>query len=195
MNSLCDALPYSVEVDGQEYRLTPAFDNVLQMYAQLDDEDLTDAERMELMLYYLTDNGPQDARVLTAACEALFPTERKPKAAAKKAFDFVQDADLIYAGFMQAYGLDLIDQQGKLHWLKFLALLQGLPSNTRFREVVEIRLRPLPAPTKYNAEERAQLLRAKQSVALAVSASEREHNLQEGLRNMALVLMQRAKKE
>lgn len=195
MNSLCDALPYSVEVDGQEYRLTPAFDNVLQMYAQLDDEDLTDAERMELMLYYLTDDGPQDARILTAACEALFPTERKPKAAAKKAFDFVQDADLIYAGFMQAYGLDLIDQQGKLHWLKFLALLQGLPSNTRFREVVEIRLRPLPAPTKYNAEERAQLLRAKQSVALAVSTSERERNLQEGLRNMALVLMQRAKKE
>lgn len=195
MNSLCDALPYSVEVDGQEYRLTPAFDNVLQMYAQLDDEDLTDAERMELMLYYLTDDGPQDARILTAACEALFPTERKPKAAAKKAFDFVQDADLIYAGFMQAYGLDLIDQQGKLHWLKFLALLQGLPSNTRFREVVEIRLRPLPAPTKYNAEERAQLLRAKQSVALAVSASERERNLQEGLRNMALALMQRAKKE
>lgn len=195
MNNLCDALPYSVEVDGQEYRLTPAFDNVLQMYAQLDDEDLTDAERMELMLYYLTDDGPPDARVLTAACEALFPTDRKPKAAAKKAFDFVQDADLIYAGFMQAYGLDLIDQQGKLHWLKFLALLQGLPSNTRFREVVEIRLRPLPAPTKYNAEERAQLLRAKQSVALAVSASERERNLQEGLRNMALVLMQRAKKE
>lgn len=195
MNSLCDALPYSVEVDGQEYRLTPAFDNVLQMYAQVDDEDLTDAERMELMLYYLTDDGPPDVRVLTAACEALFPTDRKPKAAAKKAFDFVQDADLIYAGFMQAYGLDLIDQQGKLHWLKFLALLQGLPSNTRFREVVEIRLRPLPKPTKYNAEERAQLIRAKQSVALAVSASERERNLQEGLRNMALVLMQRAKKE
>lgn len=195
MNSLCDALPYSVEVDGQEYRLTPAFDNVLQMYAQLDDDDLTDAERMELMLYYLTDNGPQDVRVLTAACEALFPSSGKPKAAAKKAFDFVQDADLIYAGFMQAYGLDLIDQQGKLHWLKFLALLQGLPSNTRFREVVEIRLRPVPAPTKYNAEERAQLIKVKQAVALAVSASEREQNLQEGLRNMALVLMQRAKKE
>ena len=195
MNNLCDALPYSVEVDGQEYRLTPAFDNVLQMYAQLDDGDLTDAEQMELMLYYLTDNGPQDVRLLTAACAALFPPDPKPKVTAKKAFDFVQDADLIYAGFMQAYGIDLIDQQGKLHWLKFLALLQGLPETTRFREVIEIRLRPVPAPTKHNGEERAQLLRAKQAVALAVSAGEREQNLQEGLRSMALVLMQRAKKE
>ena len=183
---LCDPLPDSVEVDGKTYKLTPAFDNVLQMFEQTEG-DLTDYEKAEIMLYYLTDNAPLDARILTAACDALFP---KPKGeAAQKAFDFVQDAELIYAAFWQTYGIDLIEQQGKLHWCKFFALFQGLPENTRFREVVAIRLRPLPEPTKHNAKERQQLLKAKQAVALHVTDEERQKNLQDGLKRMALMMM------
>lgn len=187
---LCDPLPDSVEVDGKTYKLTPAFDNVLQMFEQTEG-DLTDYEKAEIMLYYLTDNAPLDARILTAACDALFP---KPKGeAAQKAFDFVQDAELIYAAFWQTYGIDLIEQQGKLHWCKFFALFQGLPESTRFREVVAIRLRPLPEPTKHNAKERQQLLKAKQAVALHVTDEERQKNLQDGLKRMALMMMGKGK--
>ena len=42
---------------------------------------------------------------------------------------------------MDQYGIDLIEQQGKLHWDKFKALLDGLGSETRFRRIVSIRQR------------------------------------------------------
>lgn len=185
---LCDSLPDSVEVGGKVYKLTPAYDNVLQMFEQTQG-DLTDYEKAEIMLYYLTDNAPLDARILTAACEALFPPVDTTHSNSKKSFDFVQDAELIYAAFWQTYGIDLFEQQGKLHWCKFFALFQGLPDNTRFREVVNIRLKPMPAPTKHNAEERAALAKAKQSVALKITAEEREKNLQDGLRRMAMAML------
>ena len=188
---LCDPLPISVEVEGKTYKLTPAFDNVLQMFEQTDDDDLSDTEKAELMLYYLTDNAPLDARILMAACKALFPEVKGE--ATQKAFDFVQDAELIYAAFWQTYGIDLFEQQGKLHWCKFFALFQGLPENTRFREVVAIRLRPLPEPTKHNAKERQQLLKAKHDVALKVTDAERQKNLQDGLKRMALMMMGKGK--
>lgn len=187
--NLCDDLPYSVEVNGEVYKLTPAFDNVLQMYTQMD--DLLDTEQAELMMYYLTDNAPLEMEILLAVCEALFPNSKGEEG--QKAFDFVQDADLIYAGFMQAYHIDLYEERGKMHWLKFLALFSGLPEDTRFREVVNIRLRPLPKPTKTNGEEIARLVKAKQAVALKVSEAERQRNLRKGLWGIKEALLQRAK--
>lgn len=54
-------------------------------------------------------------------------------------YDIRFDGDYIYASFLQAYGIDLFDVQGKLHWKKFNALLSGLPEGTKFMEVVKIR--------------------------------------------------------
>lgn len=193
MISLCERLPYSICVDGKKHKLTPAFDNVLQLFAQMEDCALTDYDKLELMIYYLTDNAPASIEILNAACEALFPSIQS-KSIGKKAFDFIQDSDLIFSAFYQSYGIDLVEQQGKLHWLKFMALLQGLPDNTRFREIISIRLRPMPKPTKSNAEERMELARLKQVFALKTSAAEREQNIQDGLIKMAESLMQRANK-
>lgn len=57
----------------------------------------------------------------------------------KAPYDIRFDGDYIYASFLQAYGIDLFDVQGKLHWKKFNALLSGLPEGTKFMEVVKIR--------------------------------------------------------
>lgn len=54
-------------------------------------------------------------------------------------YDIRYDGDYIYASFMQAYGIDLFDVQGKLHWKKFNALLSGLPEGTKLMEVIKIR--------------------------------------------------------
>lgn len=54
-------------------------------------------------------------------------------------YDIRYDGDYIYASFLQAYGIDLFDVQGKLHWKKFNALLSGLPEGTKFMEVIKIR--------------------------------------------------------
>ena len=57
----------------------------------------------------------------------------------KAPYDIRYDGDYIYASFLQAYGIDLFDVQGELHWKKFNALLSGLPEGTKFMEVVKIR--------------------------------------------------------
>lgn len=64
---------------------------------------------------------------------------KKNQKGQKILFNISYDSEYIYAGFMQAYGIDLINQQGKLHWKKFNALLVGLPSDTRFAEILKIR--------------------------------------------------------
>lgn len=53
--------------------------------------------------------------------------------------DFDHDAESIYASFMQAYRIDLIDEQGKLHWSKFVALLNGLPEDSQIRRIISLR--------------------------------------------------------
>lgn len=42
--------------------------------------------------------------------------------------DYMEDGEYIYASFMQAYGIDLLNYD--MHWHKFLALFRGLPDNT-----------------------------------------------------------------
>lgn len=54
-------------------------------------------------------------------------------------FDYEEDSELIYSAFMQTYGIDLIEEQGKLHWFKFKALLNGIPDNTRLTQVIGYR--------------------------------------------------------
>lgn len=183
-------LPYSVTYKGRKYDLTPAYDNVLTMFADV--EGVPEHRVPEIMGYYLLRVPSKDTGLLQAVSAVLFPPA---KTVHQKSMDFIQDGQLIYAAFMQAYGIDLNDQRGKLHWWKFTALLRGLPSNTRFMEVVQIRTKPIPAPTKHNAQERAQLIRLKQEYALELSAEEREQQLQDGLRNMARMMLSMAKKK
>lgn len=54
-------------------------------------------------------------------------------------YDIRYDGDYIYPSFLQAYGIDLFDVQGELHWRKFNALLSGLPEGTKLIEVIKIR--------------------------------------------------------
>ena len=54
-------------------------------------------------------------------------------------YDIRYDGDYIYSSFLQAYGIDLFDMQGVLHWRKFNALLSGLPEGTKLMEVIKIR--------------------------------------------------------
>ncbi|MGC4441086.1 Gp15 family bacteriophage protein, partial [Streptococcus suis] len=50
-------------------------------------------------------------------------------------FSIKYDGEYIFSSFMQAYRIDLIEEQGKLHWQKFNALLSGLPDGTKLVEV------------------------------------------------------------
>ena len=188
MLSIINPLPYEIRQEGHIYKLTPAFDNVLRMYKEI--EGLDEWDKLDVMLFYLLKNPPKKPTVelLKKVSEVIFKPANGESSGGDKSFDFEQDSDLIYAAFMQAYGIDLFKEQGKLHWWKFSALLNSLPSNTRFSEIVSIRTRPIPAPTKYNEKERADLIRLKRIYSLELSAAEKREKLQKSLQGLVTYL-------
>lgn len=180
MVTLYSRLPDRIEVDGRKYRLKPSFDRVLETF-DVFTRDWPDADKIDYACWLLIRGRPRNkVTALNAAYDALIEPK---KADGPKTFDFVQDAPLIYAAFMQAYGIDLFQQ--RIHWWRFINLLNALPSDTRFVEVVSIRAKPLPKPTKHNQNEIENLLRAKAKYGLAISQEDREKQFQAGLAKIA----------
>jgi len=108
-----------------------------------------------------------------------------------RVLDFTQDAEAIYASFRQAYGIDLYEEQGRMDWRIFMALFQGLPENTKIREIMSIRGREIPEPTKYNAKEIAALMEAKAYYAIRISEDEAEQAFQSGVDRLTATLTER----
>lgn len=142
---------------GKTYDINLAFDVVLDVFDVLDDDYLREGEKVETALELLLNGQDHEASVElwnyiydnilsnTDGDEVEYdllgnPMPQKPeKEDENRVFDVSQDADYIYASFMQAYGIDLHEEQGKMHWYKFKALLNGLPHNCALKEIIRIR--------------------------------------------------------
>ena len=167
-----EKLPDGVTVDGRFYRLDFDFRNVLLMMETLGRDDLLPEAREYLALKCLTRHPKNVTKVLAAVRGLLF--EANP-GTGERLTSFEQDAPMIRAAFRQVYGIDLF--RDKLTWFEFKELLQNLPDGNRYEEVLGIRARPLPAPTKYNAKEREWLMKAKAQCALHLTDTEAEKKL------------------
>ena len=186
-----------VVYEGKPYRLRTAFRRVLQCYQVMGDDVLDDGDKigmcLGLLLYPVSRlraawlPAAKKIRLFETIFREYVDTGGK-KAGGEKALDFDQDAGLIYAAFAQCYGMDLLGRDRSLHWWKFAQLLGGLPEDTRLMQVVSIRTRPMSKPTKYNAEERQNLLRLKGLYRLEEAEEEKHRRLQDGLRKMAVIM-------
>ena len=146
--------PHVLTYKGDEYRTTAYFNRILECVDILDRDDLSDADKVDVVFSLLFDErirDPQKKSDLITALFESFPSTDKDDS--PPSISFAQDAGLIRAGFLQAYGIRLDDQFDVMTWPEFLDLLQGLPADTRMMEIAELRQRPLPKPTKYNQEE------------------------------------------
>ena len=171
---LYDRLPQGITVDGRFFKCNFSFRNALKMLDIMRRKDLQeDARVFHCVKCAVSHKIPSKMlpAVYDELCNVLFgkapETDDKPRITS-----FEQDAPLIRAAFRQVYGIDLF--RDELTWFEFTELLQGLPDGNRFEDVVSIRARPLPAPTKYNAKERESLLKAKASVALHMTEEEQK---------------------
>lgn len=170
---LFDRLPDGVTVDGRFYKCDFDFRNVLKMLEIMRRDDLElSARDYHCVKCVFSGHLPlsKAAKVYLSICSILF--EKTPENDGKRLMSFEQDAPLIRAAFRQEYGIDLFRE--KLTWFEFTELLHALPEGNRFTEVVGIRARPLPTPTKWNGKEREALLRAKQAVALHLDETEQK---------------------
>lgn len=181
--------PYSFE--GGSFVIDVSFNNILEVLQAIDDKSLSDFDKMQVVLYLLTDKDYflndewfdsrgklqftkrlfedlTDKFVKTGKNNAGLPTDIEGNVIPvkkKKEYDFAQDAEYIFSSFMQAYNMNLHEQINKLSWKQFNALFQGLPSDTMIMRVVDIRTRELPSG-KHAKKEREALRKAKNEFAL-----------------------------
>lgn len=147
MSVLTEPFPVSLNVDGADCPVNADFRTVLKCYEiQGNKKDLSDGELLRILcLFY-------KKRVIfsTEHVNQMFwffscGREEKKKAFPRRAvginnrqpFDFEEDAELIYAGFIQQYGIDL--QEESMHWWKFMILLENLGADTRLSRIIEYR--------------------------------------------------------
>ena len=191
MFTLGNRPPSSVVVDGTEYRLFLEFDNVLNLFDLFNDTELEKKEKFFIALKILFDDDEIEhlyddleylEKLLTLVIDEFItmdsnknqltdilgnpielPEEEQEEK--EKVYDLKQDAEYIYASFMQDYHIDLHSQLGKMHWHTFQALLNGLSENTRFKKVIEIIQMELPTG-KGSQKERERIKKLKQQYKL-----------------------------
>lgn len=178
MGLITDVWDTTVMYKGRWYRTRAAYDIVLATQKLYKDEELSDYDKTTQALKMLLCR-PFLVKMMVPAyriglLEEIFnqqirtePHKQAP-AAQTRTVDFELDGDFIYAAFMQDYGIDLIEQQGKLHWKKFLALFKGLSDDTRIKQIMQIRSMEEPKPTRYNQEQIQKIRELKAFYALPV---------------------------
>lgn len=159
---LVDELVLEIEGEEQIFPLLLSFDRVLKLFEMWGDEEIPEIVRPLLALKILTgvsfENLTVDEamEIVRAIFEEHIQTRKvddeveydlagnvikttSSEEPHKRLYNLKYDGDYVFASFMQAYRIDLIEEIGRLHWKKFNALLVGLPEGTKFVEVLKIR--------------------------------------------------------
>ncbi len=164
---LIDGLPE--DYDG--IPLSTDFRNMINVDLIMSDTESSEAEKTIATLNQLYPEIPTD---LEKAMEGLvwFYTRGKVsaedekdqpvKGSTPKAFDFEQDANLIYAAFYATYNISLATVE-YLHWWEFMALFEGLPEDTLVQRVLYWRTADLAGMPK---NEKTHLLKMRKLFAL-----------------------------
>lgn len=151
---LNDPLYNEYQINGKSVELDLAFDNILDVLDILNDKELADPDKLELSCSLLVANEidltfDEKAEVyLYVKNTYIDPEERNfieydilgnpmPEIN-EKTIDFEKDAKFIYASF-RSIGINLFQEQGKLTWMEFQALMSALPDDCIMSKIIQIR--------------------------------------------------------
>lgn len=178
MGVLTDLQDNQIITNRGKIIVNPAFDIVLETQKLYLEESLTDYEKAEQALRMLVRNRwnlrlyppAEKVKLLEEIGKRYIETKKRPqiKKNPMPVLDFEEDGDYIYASFMQDYQIDLIDEQGRLPWKKFLYLFNGLSSDTKIKQVMQIRSMEVPQYNGKNAKQIQQINELKSYYALPV---------------------------
>lgn len=182
-----ERLPDAIEYQGKKYSLDLSYAAVFVASDVLDDTRMEPQTRVEVALDILVkDPHPVDVALLETITRLL--RDDAPKPIGQKTMDIEQDWDYICAAFQQAYGINLYEDK-TMHIMRFKALLQAIPKDTKLAEIIGIRDATIPEPNKHNQRQIAELTRLKALYALRGDSS----SMQDGWKRLADVLLKRAK--
>ena len=145
MNILIEELPYAVEIDGREYPIATDFRDCLLVILAFEDPDLTDTEKMVVLLGTMYKAPPHDLKQAAELAVKFLnggevaDSEDGP-ASSGRLYSFSQDANLIFSAFQQTHHIDLQTVK-TLHWWKFLALFMDLGQHSSFCQLIGLRER------------------------------------------------------
>ena len=159
-----DLLPETVIYHEIEYPLNLSYVVFFAVADVLRDDCLMNGQKLEIALdMFVTAPHPVEGDLLSEIYDLL--KDDRPKYGGPAYMDIEQDWPYICAGFQQAYGIDLYTDKD-MHILRFQALLQGLPKDTKLMDIIGIRAMDMPEPNKHNQKQIAELSRLKALYAL-----------------------------
>lgn len=130
-------LPSSVEVEGELYSIHTDFRFWINLSIALEENPTQDITFFD---YLYVNKKPQNRQAgINALISFLAPKKELPRAdgsvSTEKIFDYKLDSRFIFAAFLEQYNIDLFDEKLRLHWHKFLGLLDGL-HDTKLNEIM-----------------------------------------------------------
>lgn len=129
MLSLTDPLVSSITIDGRAYPIKTDFRTWLRLGSgQIEPEDIFVSD--------IPDMSSAIVGILEFMAGPLEEGSQEPETGAQL-IDYEIDSECIFAGFLQAYGVDLTVTD--LHWHKFVALLKALPEETILSKIISYR--------------------------------------------------------
>lgn len=175
MFTLTEDLNNKFEWEGKIYHVDMSFNNVLKVFDLFEDDLFDTYEKipitLEMMIVEYKELGATDFAEVLALYnfilkEFLWIDNKSNKESSKKVIDFKKDAGAIYASFLSEYGIDLFEQQNKLHWHKFSELLGSLGEDTAFKKVLGYRTMKIPSSKEASKEYRDHIRKMKRIYAL-----------------------------
>lgn len=188
--------------DGSTYKLHLGYRTVLRWYEMLDDDSISDTDKVENSFSLFVGDKFNDvslekkAQIVNAVQEMITQRpygnneyqEGRPTAV-KRFFSYTKDAEAIYASFIYDYGIDLLDCPG-MRWDKFQALFSNLSADSPFMRIVQIRQRDT---SKLEGEELSSTLELQQYYAL--DEKDTAANVEADFNNVFSMLQQNAVKK
>jgi hypothetical protein len=206
MFDLVDGLENSLIIDGKEYVFDLSFDTVIKFYELLEDKNLKAFEKIHKAfdLFYFDNkclptafSFEQKQEAIQAISDYLQQNPYGNKSAAivseesepEKFYSYSQDAGAIYSSFLADYGIDLLQEKGRMHYIVFKALLAGLSEKTHFQRILSIRSK---STAGLEGEALMNLLELQEYYMLDTNKT--VHQLDNQLEDMFAMLLAQAKK-
>lgn len=147
---LFNPLPDSVEIGGRSYRINTDYRYGIKAESILTDPDRTNAQKVKDVIELYFNEIPDFMKYADETVKAVIwfytgkeyvkesskTTENDGKKEPRH-FSFEHDSGLIYAAFLQQYGVDL--SSANMHWWKFKSMFNALSEDTQFAKVIHIR--------------------------------------------------------
>lgn len=135
------SLPTSLDVNGNTYDIDSDFRSVLNALVAYDDPDLTDAEKMELLLENIFIEAdtipPQDLQAALDAAMVFIDAGQESEGNAKRSMDWEQDAPLLFPAVNRVAGCE-VRSLDYLHWWTFTGYFMEIRDSI-FSSVLSLR--------------------------------------------------------